>query len=374
MSDAAPGPVRKVLLASHHAERRGSAISLAELGSRLPARGFAPVFAFSKPGPLADDLAGRGFEVVQVQRQGLLRLGMIRQVIAMIRSRHIVLAHVNSAVPFAKYVAIAARLAGIPVVWHIREPLEDKRMHRQRRWVRALASRIVVLTRPQADFFAAPKKTTRIFNGVDVARFRCTEAGSARRALGYADDEFVFVQVGSIEANKGQSRSVQALAAILAEFPRARLLVVGPVVEAPEMQAIQSLLDASPQLRAAVRLYGESSDVRSLLCGCDCLLLPSLRESFPRTVMEGMAAGLPVIASRVGAVEDMTEHGVHGLQVPPGDVAALAAAMRAMAADGGRAAKRMGADNPAAAERLFDMASHVAAVTRLYDELLAGPK
>jgi glycosyltransferase involved in cell wall biosynthesis len=110
-----------------------------------------------------------------------------------------------------------------------------------------------------------------------------------------------------------------------------------------------------------------------LRCGSDCLLLPSLRESFPRTIMEGMAASLPVVATRVGAVDDMMESGVHGLIVPPGDVAALAAAMRSMAADGGREARRMGAGNPAAARQSFDMESHLASVTRLYGELLAEP-
>jgi glycosyltransferase involved in cell wall biosynthesis len=362
---------RKVLLASHHASRMGSAVSLVELGTRLAGQGYDPVFLFSKPGELADQLKAEGFRVVEIKRQGLFRLGVIRNVQKLIRGEGIELVHVNSAVAFSKYVALAARLLGVPVVWHIREAVEDKRMSRQRPWIKLLASRIVVLTSPQAAFFGAPDKTQRIFNGVDIGRFRRPADGDWKAALGYSADEFVFVLVGSIENRKGQSRSAQALARILPDCPRCRLLIVGRVAEQDELAALNTLLDGDPALKATVRLHGESSDVRPLLWGSDCLLLPSLGEAFPRTIMEGMAAGLPVIATPVGAVEDMMEDDVHGRIVPPGDVPALAEAMRAMAADGGREARRMGAGNTAAAERMFDMKSHLAAVTGLYDQLLS---
>lgn len=349
----------------------GSAVSLMELGTRLSGYGYAPMFLFSKPGELVDQLTAGGFRVVEIKRQGLFRLGMIRSVQKLIRSEGIDLVHVNSAVPFSKYVAIAARLLGIPVVWHIREAVEDKRMVRQRPWIKLLANRIVVLTSPQAAFFKAPGKTVRIFNGVDIGRFARPE-GDWKAALGYAGDEFVFVLVGSIENRKGQLRAAQALARILPDCPPCRLLIVGRVAEQTELDALNALLAGNAALKAAVRVHGTSDDVRPLLWGSDCLLLPSLGEAFPRTIMEGMAAGLPIVATPVGAVEDMMVDGVHGLIVPAGDVPALAEAMRTMAADGGRAAQRMAAGNPAATERTFDMKSHLAAVAGLYDELLAG--
>ena len=365
-------PPRKVLLASHHASRMGSAVSLVELGTRLSGYGYSPVFLFSKQGELIDQLMTGGFRVVEIKRQGLFRLGMIRSVQKLIRSEGIDLVHINSAVPFSKYVAIAARLLGIPVVWHIREAVEDKRMARQRSWIKLLANRIVVLTSPQAAFFDAPDKTRRIFNGVDIDRFARPPEGDLKAALGYAGDEFVFVLVGSIENRKGQVRAAQALARILPGCPNCRLLIVGRVAEQEELDALNALLDSNAVLKAAVRVHGTSDDVRPLLWGSDCLLLPSLGEAFPRTIMEGMAAGLPVIATPVGAVEDMMANDEHGLIVPPGDVPALAEAMRSMAADGGSAARRMAAGNPAAAKRSFDMKSHLAAMAGLYDELLAG--
>jgi glycosyltransferase involved in cell wall biosynthesis len=339
---------------------------------RLAEYGYEPVFVFSKHGALVDDLNDRGYRVVQIKRAGLLRVATIREAFALIRELGISLVHVNSAVPFSKYMALAGRLAGVPVVWHIREPVEDKRMDRQRRWIRRLANRIVVLTRQQASFFNAPDKTTRVFNGVDLVRFRRqTERGEAKHTLGYAGDEFLFIQIGSIEHNKGQYRAVQALAQLLAELPHCRLLIVGAVLEPEELNAVEAFVATNPSLKAAVRLYGETADVRPLIWAADCLLLPSLRESFPRTIMESMAAGTPVIASAVGAVEDMVDNGVTGLLVPPDDAGALATAMRAMATTDLAVANSMAANCERAAAQSFSMEAHMAAVTSIYDQLLA---
>jgi len=364
-------PPPRILLASHHASRRGSAISLAELGMRLPEAGYEPLFVFSKTGPLLDDLQARGMSTRVLKREGWLRWPLIRETIALIRRDNIALAHVNSAVPFAKYIALAAKWCGIPVVWHIREPVEDKRMKRQRPWIRRLADRIVVLTTEQAGFFACPDKVARIFNGVNLEKFRRQmPAEAAKRALGLSPDNFLFAQVGSIEANKGQARAVRAFADLLPAAGHARLLVVGAVVEDDEMATLQTLLAADGALRSAVLLHGATDAVAPLLWAADCLLLPSLRESFPRTVMEAMAAGVPVVATHVGALPDMVDMGRTGWLVPPDNHAALVSALdnalRTVAAERQEYGRRC----VSVAEERFSMAAHVAAVTGLYDRLL----
>ena len=343
-----------------------------ELGTRLNEHGYEPVFVFSKQGALVDELIERGFKVFMVKRTGLFRMVTIREIFGIIRSQGISLVHANSAVAFSKYVALAARMAGIPVVWHIREPVEDKRMARQRRWIRWLSNCIIVLTRQQAGYFNVPEKTRRIFNGVDLTRFqRQTDKSAAKAALGYSANDFLFIQIGSIEHNKGQSRSVQALAHLLPDLPHCRLLIVGSVLEQAELHVLENLTRTNPTLKAAVRIYGESADVGPLIWAADCLLLPSLRESFPRTIMEAMAAGTPVVASAVGAVEDMVEDGVTGMQVPPADLEALTNSMRAMAGQSPTAAAEMAARCTTTAQRLFAMETHVAAITSIYDQLLA---
>lgn len=361
----------KILMASHHANRRGSAISLVELGKRLPAVGYEPFFVFSKVGPLLDELRFQGMAVEVVKRTGWLRWPLIRDTIALIRRNRIGLAHVNSAVPFAKYVALAAKWCGIPVVWHIREPVEDKRMQRQRPWILRLADKIVVLTREQADFFACPGKVVRIFNGVELAKFqRQMSSEDAKRALGLTPDNFLFVQIGSIERNKGQVRSVRAFADLLPTASHARLLIVGAPVERDALDELQRLIAADSALRSTVMLHGATEDVASVLWAADCLLLPSLRESFPRTVMEAMAAAVPVVATRVGALPDMVDEGSTGWLIPPGDHAALVRAMdKALRLDAQERIDYARRCVSAAQER-FSMAAHINAVTHLYDRLL----
>jgi len=361
----------KVLLASHHASRRGSAISLAELGKRLPERGYEPVFLFSKQGPMAKELAAQGFPVHYVSRVGWFRLHTIRQIQKLIAAEGIAITHANSVVAFSKYVGLATRLSGIPLVWHVREPVEDKRMRRQRRWVRWLADRIVVLTHQQAAFFARPEKTERVFNGVDLKRFsRDLDQAAAKRALGYGAEDFLFIQIGSIEHNKGQQRSLLAFSEVFAAHPNCHLLFVGAATEPAEETALHALRQSSEQLAAAVRIGGESSDVRPILWAADCLLLPSLRESFPRTVMEAMACGVPVIASAAGAVEDMVDHETTGFMVPPGDIPALATAMRQIIGLGTNQRREMSRQCLLRAEQLFSLDRHTARIASIYDALL----
>lgn len=371
MSAPAHRFLSRILMASHHASRRGSAISLTELGMHLPEAGYEPLFVFSKTGPLLDDLGARGMSAEVLKRAGWFRWPLIRDTIALIRRDNIVLAHVNSAVPFSKYIALAAKWCGIPVVWHIREPVEDKRMKRQRPWICRLADRIVVLTTEQAEYFACPDKVVRIFNGVNLDKFRRQmPIEAAKRALGLSPDNFLFVQVGSIEANKGQVRTVRAFADLLPAAGHARLLVVGAVVEDGEMATIQSLLAADRALRSTVLLHDATDAVAPLLWAADCLLLPSLRESFPRTVMEAMAAGVPVVATQVGALPDMVDETRTGWLVPPDDhaalVSALDSALRTVAGERQAYDRRC----VAVAEERFSMTAHVAAVTGLYDRLL----
>jgi glycosyltransferase involved in cell wall biosynthesis len=148
------------------------------------------------------------------------------------------------------------------------------------------------------------------------------------------------------------------------------LLIVGAIVEPEEANAVEAITSADTQLKAAVRLYGETTDVRPVIWAADCLLVPSLRESFPRTIMEAMAGGVPVIASAVGAVEDMVENGACGLLVAPGDSVGLSDSMQKMAATDEAGKKEILMNCERSATALFSMESHVAAITGIYNRAL----
>ncbi|MGQ0552210.1 MAG: glycosyltransferase family 4 protein [Planctomycetota bacterium] len=158
--------------------------------------------------------------------------------------------------------------------------------------------------------------------GFDAQRTRADrDAGAELRAsLGLRGEHLLLGCVGRLEPVKGVDLLLQAFAALSRREPRARLLVVGDGSAAPGLrEAIQQQPGASwlPSRRDLGAVYG----------ALDILVLPSRREGLPQVLAEALAAGLPVVASRVGGVPDLVEHGRQGLLVPAGDVPALTAAL-----------------------------------------------
>ncbi len=145
-------------------------------------------------------------------------------------------------------------------------------------------------------------------------------------------------------------------------FPRAELLVVG---NGPEDRKLRAL--AGP----GVRMLGERHDVPRILRGLDVFVLASLNEGISNTILEAMAAGLPVVASRVGGNPELAVDDVTGVLVAPGDDAAIAWALAEYARSPGRATSH-GAAGRARAIRNFGVPAMVAAYESVYRRWGAG--
>ncbi len=163
------------------------------------------------------------------------------------------------------------------------------------------------------------------------------------------------------------TRSSAAAALIARDFPAARFLLVGT---GPTRAGFEARLAADPGLAARFVILGSRRDIPALLGALDIFVLSSREEGFPNAVLEAMAAAKPVVAAAVGGVPEAVRDGATGLLVPPGDAAALAAAVSRLAADPGLA-RAMGAAGRAAVEREFGMGRMIAAYESLYEGLLA---
>ena len=153
-----------------------------------------------------------------------------------------------------------------------------------------------------------------------------TELRTAVRAeLGLDPAAFVFAAVGRLALEKNLPMLVEAFAPIAAAGGTA-LLLIG---EGPERAALQACI-AQLEPGSHVRLLGERSDMARIYAAVDCLVLPSLSEGMPLVVLEAMAHGLPVLASRVGEVPRLLAHAGHAGLLPPGDADALQAGLHAM--------------------------------------------
>ncbi|MGC2064550.1 MAG: glycosyltransferase family 4 protein [Thermodesulfovibrionales bacterium] len=162
---------------------------------------------------------------------------------------------------------------------------------------------------------------------------------SARNAIraefGVADEEILLGQVGDIVTHKGLLYLVRAMPLILARVPRVRLVVIGSA-----KQYVKKSVEYLSQIRAeadrlgvagAIIWAGHRRDIPDVLSALDIIVSASLRESLPMSILEAMAAGKPVVATRVGGLSEAVEAGLTGCLVPPAQHRPLADAIVALA-------------------------------------------
>jgi glycosyltransferase involved in cell wall biosynthesis len=134
------------------------------------------------------------------------------------------------------------------------------------------------------------------------------------------EGDFVLLQVARLDQLKDHRTALRMMDVVKRRRPNARLLLIG---EGPERSTIEDLLRRL-HLGGHVRLVGLRTDVAHLLPGADAGLLTSISEGIPLTLIEAMAAGLPVVATRVGGNPEVVSDSATGLLAPAGDPAALA--------------------------------------------------
>jgi glycosyltransferase involved in cell wall biosynthesis len=169
-----------------------------------------------------------------------------------------------------------------------------------------------------------------IYTGVPDAPLQ--DRAAIRRELGMDEDTIAVVHAGRFIKDKGQDTLVEAMR--LVTHPKVRLFLIGGNDTAFAKEVAQI-----PQDAARVNYLGFRSDVQRLLQGFDIYVQPSRREGLPLAVSEAFVARLPVIASTVGGMPEVVLHEQTGLQVPPEDPVALAAAISRLAHDRDLAAR-----------------------------------
>lgn len=177
----------------------------------------------------------------------------------------------------------------------------------------------------------------------------------------------VITTAGRLSPEKGQSFFIE-MAALLREcYPEARFQVVG---DGPLRNELAVQIDRL-RLREVVALTGFRADVDELLRESHVFVLPSLAEGLGLVLLEAMAAGLPVVATKVGGIPEVVVDGVTGRLVPPGDAAALAAAVREVL-DNPDLARRWGEAGRRRVEQSFTAAEMGRQTLDLYRGLRAG--
>ncbi|HTR55141.1 MAG TPA: glycosyltransferase family 4 protein [Kofleriaceae bacterium] len=303
------------------------------------------------------------------------------------RRERFTIVHTHTAKPDL-YAAIAARLAGVPIVvstlhgfyFHDLMPKRTRAMYIR---LARIGMRFcdIVLSQNEEDVATAmresicpPSKIEVLGNGIDVVRFDRTRVSAAslaklRHELGIADDAPVIGYVGRLVAEKGVLELLEAARAIRERHPRARLLLIGMIDEAKQ-DAIRPETAARYGVADTCVFAGHRDDMPELYALMDVCVLASHREGFPRTLMEASAMSIPTVATSIRGCRSCIEHGRNGLLVPLRDVGALAGAISSLLDDRARC-EAMAAEGRKIALARFDERNVFEKVLATYERLLA---
>jgi len=386
----------KVLYVSHTSLVSGAERSLLGLLETLPAD-VEPCLAVP-PGPLYDHAVALGIPTVPIPSVvGSLKLhpvytatalrAMARASLSLFREARRMqpdLIHANSVRPALIAVPVARALRR-PVLLIVRDCLPPSALtSRLQALLVGHSEGVIAISRHVAEVFDPEARASRLIvsdDTFDLTAFDPTsfERDAARARLGIAPGTPVLVLVGQITPWKGQEEAIRALAAVRRAHPSATLLIVGEakfVSRATRYDNVAYLgrlqeLARELQLEDAVRFLGEQSPIGEVLRAGDVSLVPSWEEPFGRVVVEGMAMGLPVVATSAGGPAELIDDGVDGVLVAPRRPDALAAAITRLLDDPDLRGRIGVAARRAAVVRFGDKNRHASEVTALYREVLA---
>lgn len=283
-------------------------------------------------------------------------------------------------------VAPVAKLAGVRRVIHaergrdVSDPHgENRRYRRLRRWMAPFIARYVAVSHDLQVWLSNgvgidARKVLCIPNGIDTAKFEASPVLKDTRPLlgDFAPSGTLLIgTISRLDAVKDQAGLIAAFRLLCDASPdagsRLRLVIVGAGVERRRLE--QQI--AGLNLGGQVRLLGNREDVAALLAEWDLFVLSSVAEGMPNAVLEAMASGLPVVATRVGGIPEVVGDGVTGALVPARDPEALAEALRRYTDDAALRAQH-GSAGRKRVEGQFSLSAMLSAYEALYDELLAG--
>jgi glycosyltransferase involved in cell wall biosynthesis len=233
--------------------------------------------------------------------------------------------HVNNTWTYQGPTVLAARLAGVPLVSHARNPVRGGPVPRL--LLRQLDQLVTVSDSSREEFHGwnveVPIRTCH--DGVETRTPDPAVVAELRRTLA-AEGELLIGSVGRLDDQKGYEYLVRAARRVVDAEPRARFAVVG---EGPRRRELQRLAD-DLGLGGRFAFCGFRAGVTDFLAALDLFVSSSRWEGLPLVVVEAMLLGKPVVATDVGGNRELVESGPTGLLVPPGDPAALARAVLSM--------------------------------------------
>ena len=359
----------------------GTERHMLELARAVRVEGVTPLIACPDPSPLAQRARDNDIEVIGIGKHGLLDWRAIRTLRQALLSGQVDLIHAHNG--RTKLLAsIAVRLAKtgrVVATQHFLKPnhstqtgLKAVLSHKAHDWVNAGVSRFIAISQASKDGMldrreAAPEKVCVVLNGMstpDIARLKRRDI--VRADFGATTDTPLVVCVARLEPEKDIATLIKAMREVVGKIPSAVCWVAGEGTIQQELSAQIAQAD----LLAKVKLLGFREDALSLIAAGDIFILPSLAEPFGLVLLEAMALGKAVVATRAGGPIEIVEHDRTGLLVTPGNEQEMAAAIERLLGDPALAAS-MGSAGKNRFEEKFSSAAMARATVDVYRQAMA---
>lgn len=378
---------RRVLYLSSNGNLFGGAeLCLLDIVRGMRGLGWVPLVVVPFEGGLAETLRHEGVEVAVIDMGTLRHRGEIRSPVLLfrlatsvfatlrlyrlVRRRRIDLVHSNSAVVFSG--ALAALMARKPHIWHVREIPAGPLWALVRRLILGASTAAVCISEAVALHLVGadrdrPGLVRVLPDGVDTATFAPSPVP--------AEPPLLVGMVGRLHPHKGHRLFLRAAALVAGRGTPARFMVVGNVLpQYTELEAELHRLSVDLGLRETLEWvhHADRPELAKLLRAMAIVVMPSTwPEGGGLVVLEAMASGRPVVATRHGGPVEVVEDGVTGFLVSPSSPDEMAAAIESLLRDPARAAA-VGQRAAARVEGHYSLSRHLASLDALYREVIPG--
>jgi len=356
----------------------GGEINQMLLAEHLDRNRYVPEVVVSADGPYADELRLRNIDVhvlpikpIRVRSRRLPSPAAVLMLYRHIRRRRPAIVH-SSSLPEDLHSSVAARLAGVPVIHDVQTMLY--RSAPFDRWRASTSARVICISHAIRNSMARVRLPTHntevIYSGVDMAVHGRADGRAFRDEFALGNAPVVGI-ASRLSPEKGHDYFLRAAAALKERFPNALFLVVGGTTYAPRQYEMY-LKDLCHALGLDKRVVftGFRRDALSAIAAMDVLVCAADEEALGRVVLEAMALGKPVIATRAGGPCETVEDGVTGVLVRPKDARALAIAI-ANTLDNLESAREMGQRGRQRAAERYSIEQNVEKVQEVYRVVLA---
>jgi glycosyltransferase involved in cell wall biosynthesis len=348
------------------------------LFDRLDRRRYRAMLICPEPGPFVGRMKERGVETHLVHLAPLLNPLALWRLTRLLRRERVTILQTHGA-RANFYGRIAGCLAGVPVIIStVHNSLKDYEVSLLTRWfyiaalrlTLPLVHRIICVSnsnrRDQIDECpAAAAKAHTVYNGVDPSAFPSQPNRlKVREEIGIVSGP-VLVMIARLAEAKGHRFLLQALPSVIKAWPNLCCVFVGD----GELREHLQCLAIELAVERSCCFLGVREDIADILAAADVVVLPSLSEGFPFVLLEALAMGCPVVASRVNGIPELIEDHKTGFLVPAQDSHALMVAIREVLSDP-IVAVRMGAEGRALVRERFTVDHMVGNTTAIFDAAL----